>query len=230
MRIRPLHFVSAIIVVLAIITACPSAQAQKEFPPPQGKGRVVVVVSGAGGVDHYEKVSQAIAALGYDAVLFDGATMEGTHGEALKSAIPQALAMPHALPGKVALVGFSVGGGIALAYGAQWPDQVAVVILWYPVTSVIRDPLGFASRLKVPVLMFAGESDNGPSLRLRECCKVSTAHSLADAAKAANQPFDLFTYPGAEHDFVRGEKHYNPAADMDAFEKTTAKLKESLGS
>jgi dienelactone hydrolase len=229
LRIRRLHFGSAIIATVAIISASPCAQAQKEIPPPQGKGRVVVVSSGAGGVDHYETVSRAIAALGYDVVLYDGSAMEGTHGAALKNAIPQALQMPHALPGKVALVGFSVGGGISLAYGTQWPDQVAVVILWYPVTSVIKDIPGFASRLKVPVLMFAGESDNGPSSRLKDCCLIGTAHSLAAAATAANQPFDLFTYPGAEHDFVQGEKHYNPAAYTDAFNKMAAKLKESLG-
>ena len=32
----------------------PISRAQKEFPPPQGKGRVVVVSSGASGPEHYE--------------------------------------------------------------------------------------------------------------------------------------------------------------------------------
>src|ERR1700735_2585838 len=102
MRARHLHFVSAIIAVLAVISISSLARAQKEFPPPQGKGRVVVVASGASGMDHYETVSKAIAALGYDVVLYDGNSMEGTKGAALKEAIPQALQMPHALPGKVA--------------------------------------------------------------------------------------------------------------------------------
>ena len=224
MRIRPLHFASAIIATLAIITVSPCAQAQKEFPPPQGKGRVVVVSSGASGADHYETVSRAIAALGYDVVLYDGNAMEGTHGAALKDAIPQALQMPHALPGKVALVGFSLGGGISLAYGTQWPDQVAVVIVWYPLTSVLKDIPGFASRLKVPVLMFAGESDT-----YKNCCLIGTARSLAAAATAANQPFELFTYPKTDHDFVQGGSHYNPTSHRDAFDRTAAKLKEYLG-
>jgi dienelactone hydrolase len=224
LRICPLHFASAFIAIVAIITMAPSAQAQKEIAPPQGKGRVVLISSGASGPDHYETVSRAIAALGYDVVLYDGNSMEGTRGAALKDAIPQALRMPHALPGKVALVGFSLGGGISLAYGTQWPDQVAVVIVWYPLTSVFKDIPGLASRLKVPVLMFAGESDT-----YKDCCLIGTARSLGAAATAAGHPFELFTYPKTDHDFVQGGSHYNPTAYKDALDKTAAKLKEFLG-
>jgi dienelactone hydrolase len=223
--IRPLRVASAVIGALAVMSVSSVAAGPKEIPPPQGKGRVVVVSSGASGPSHYETVSKAIAALGYDVVLYDGNSMEGTKGAALKDAIPQALQMPHALPGKVALVGFSLGGGISLAYGTQWPDQVAVVIVWYPLTSVLKDIPGFASRLKVPVLMFAGESDT-----YKDCCLIGTARSLGAAAAAAGQPFELFTYPKTEHDFVQGGANYNPAAHKDAFDKTAAKLKEFLGS
>ena len=45
-------------------------------------------------MEHYETVSKAIAALGYDVVLYDGNAMEGTKGAALKDAIPQALQTP----------------------------------------------------------------------------------------------------------------------------------------
>ena len=121
-------------VLVAVFLTVP-ALAQEEFPPPQGMGRVVVVASGQLGADAYRPITQEIAKLGYDAVLFDGNKLEGTRGQALKDAIPKALAMPHALPGKVALVGFSLGGGIALFYGAGWSDQVATTIVWYPLTS-----------------------------------------------------------------------------------------------
>jgi dienelactone hydrolase len=198
--------------------------AQQEFPPPQGKGRVVVVASGLSGPAHYATVSREIAQLGFDVVLFDGSAMEGTHGEALKTAIAQAHGMPHALPGKVALVSFSAGGGISLYYGTQWPDDVAGAVLWYPATTFIKDVPGWASRLKVPVLMFAGEKDT-----YRECCTVMQAHALADAAKAANQPFELITYPKTEHDFVKGGSHYNAEVYNDAMQRTAARLKELLG-
>lgn len=210
--------------ILAFGASVSLVRAQQEFPPPQGKGRVVVVVSGMSGAAHYEAAARDIAALGYDAVLFDGNPMEGTHGDALKAAIVQAQAMPHALPGKVGLVGFSLGGGLSLYYGTQWPDLVAGAALWYPATTFIKDVPGWAERLKVPVLMFAGEKDT-----FRGCCLVGTAHTLADAAKAGGKAFELITYPKTEHDFVKGGGHYNAQAYSDALQRTAERLKEYLG-
>lgn len=207
-----------------VVVACTVVSAQQEFPPPQGRGPVVVVASGLSGVSHYEKVSRDIAALGYDAVLFDGSAMEHTQGQAVHAAILQAQQMPHALPGKVVLVGFSAGGGESLYYASQWPDLVAGIIVWFPANSFIKNVSGFADRLQVPVLMFAGEKDHYRN----NCCTADGARTLAAAAKAAGKPFELFTYDKAEHDFVRDGAHYNAAADTDAFQKTADKLKQWL--
>lgn len=170
-------------------------------------------------------MAKDIAAMGYDVVLYDSNTMRNSNGEALKTAIQQAQGMPHALPGKVAVVGFSAGGGLAIYYAAQWPDLVTGIVAWYPATTFIKDVPGWAGRLKVPVLMFAGESD-----KFEDCCLIGTAHTLADAAKSANQPFELFTYPKTEHDFVKGGSHYKAESYSDALQKTEVKLKELLGS
>jgi dienelactone hydrolase len=213
----------AMLAVTTLTAAAPAAMAQQEFAPPQGKGRVVVVVSGLSGSEHYTPAARDIAALGYDAVLFDGDAMEGTHGEALKSAILQAQQMPHALPGKVAVVGFSAGGGLAIYYATQWPDLVAGVVAWYPATTFIKDVPGWAGRLKVPVLMFAGEKDT-----YRKCCLIETAHTVADAATAAGAKFELVTYPKTEHDFVKGGSHYNAESYADAMQRTGARLKDLL--
>jgi dienelactone hydrolase len=209
--------------IALLITAAGIAWSQQEFPPPEGKARVVVIASGMSGPEHYTTVAREIAQLGYDVVLFDGNPMEGTHGEALKTAIQQAQQMPHALPGKVALVSFSLGGGLSLYYGTQWPDLVSGVVAWYPATTFIKDVPGFAARLKVPVLMFAGEKDT-----YRDCCTVDKARTLASAATAAQQPFELVTYPNTDHDFIKGGKHYNAQAYSDAFAKTAAALKQDL--
>jgi len=99
----------------------------KSFRRRRGKAASCRVV-GRVRPQHYVEVSQEIAKLGYDVVLFDGNAEEGTHGAGLTSAIEQAAAMPHALPGKVALVGFSLGGGESLYYGSQLPDRVAGVV------------------------------------------------------------------------------------------------------
>ena len=213
---------AAILGVLAgLAIASSAAHAQQEFPPPQGKGRVVVLASGTSGPAHYTTVAREIAELGYDVVLYDGNQMLGTHGDGVKANILEAQQMPHALPGKVALVGFSLGAGMYLYFASQWPDLVAGEVLWYPMNNFIHDPPGFASRLKVPLLAFAGAKDryhNG-------CCMVDMDSKLAAASTAAGKSFQLIVYPDAEHDFVKGEDHYNPKLYGDAFKRMGDALK-----
>ena len=211
--------------VLMWLTATSVARAQQEFPPPQGKGRVVVVASGLTGPEHDTVVSREIALLGYDVVLFDGNAMQGTHGDGVKTAIQQAQQMPHALPGKVALVGFSLGGGMFLYYGAQWPDLVSGAVLWYPLNNFIHDVPGFASRLKVPLLVFAGAKDRYHD----ECCLADKDSTLAAASAAAGKTFKLIVYPDADHDFVKGGDHYNPKDYSDAFKRMADRLKMFSG-
>jgi dienelactone hydrolase len=170
------------------------------------------------------EVASDIAKLGYDVVLFDANAVKGTHGEGVKTAIQQALSMPHALAGKVALVGFSSGGGASLYYGAQWPDQVAVVVVWYPANSFIRNLPGFIDRLQVPVVTFAGGQDHF----LNGCCTADRDTALQAAAKGAGKPFDLTIYPDANHDFAKGGSNYNAKDYEDALQRTAEALKMHL--
>ncbi len=213
-----------VVAFLAALTLASHVYAQQEFPPPDGKGHVVVLVSGTLGPKHDEAFARALAKLGYDVVLFDGNQMVGRYIQSLKGAIDQAQQMPHALPGKVALIGLSLGGGICLGFGIMWPDQVAVDIVWYPATSTFHDVPGLANRIRVPVLMFAGESDT-----FQDCCLISTARALASAATAAHRPFELVTYPKTDHDFIEGGTHYNEKSYKDALNRTAARLKEVFG-
>jgi dienelactone hydrolase len=215
---------SLIALLLAAAAFVPYALAQQEFPPPQGNGRVVVLVSGTAGPKHDKEFAQAIAALGYDVALFDGNKMEGKGFAGIRFAIEQAKQMPHAVPGKVALIGLSLGGGIALAYGSLMPNEVAVDIVWYPATGFFSRFPGFARRIRVPVLMFAGESDT-----YRDCCLISTARAIAAAAEAAKVPFELVTYPKTGHDFIVGGSNYNPKSYKDALDRTAARLKAAFG-
>ena len=216
---------AAVLGVFSGLVSTQVARAQEEFPPPQGRGRVVVLSSGMSGPEHYTTVAREIAQLGYDVVLFDGNTMEGTHGAGVKTAILQAQQMPHAIPGKVALVGFSLGGGMSLYYGTQWPDLVSGAVLWYPANSFIHDIPGFVSRLKVPVTVFVGNRDH----YRHNCCTASGDRVLAEASTGAGLPFQLITYPDAAHDFVKGGDNYDPADYADAFRRTAKCLREYLG-
>jgi len=215
---------SLIVVLVLAVALVPRAVAQQEYPPPQGNGHVVVLISGTAGPEHDKDFAQAVAVLGYDVTVFDGNAMEGKGAAALRSAIAQARQMPHALPGKVALIGLSLGGGLALAYGALMPNDVAVDIVWYPATGFFLRLPGFASRIRVPVLMFAGEADT-----YRDCCLITTARALAAAAVAAKVPFELVTYPKTGHDFIVGGSNYNPPSYQDALDRTAARLKAAFG-
>jgi len=211
--------------VLLGLAAVPVARAQQEFPPPQGKGRVVVLASGMSGPARYTIVAREIAELGYDVVLYDGGQILGVRGDGARANILEAQRMPHALPGKVALVGFSLGGGMYLYFATQWPDLVSGAVLWYPGNSFIHDPPAFASRLKVPVLLFAAAKDhyrNG-------CCSADLDGALAKASAAAGKPFSLIVYPDADHDFVKGGDNYNPKDYSDAFRRMADALKAYLG-
>ncbi len=81
---------------------------------PQGKGHVVVFVSGMAGPKHDKALAEDITALGYDVVVYDGHKIVAGQGEALRAAIEQAEQMPHALPGKVAVVGISLAADAAV--------------------------------------------------------------------------------------------------------------------
>jgi dienelactone hydrolase len=224
-------FMSTIVKVASIVAAfawlafAADAHAGQEFPPPQGKGRIVMMASGMSGPDHYTQVAKDIAALGYDVVLFDGNAMEGTHGAGVVSAMQEAAQAPHGLPGKMALVGFSLGGGMVLYYGAQHSDVAAGAVVWYPANAFIKDAPGFAGRLAMPLVMFAGEADH-----YRDgCCTADKDRELAAAAIAAGKSVELTTYPGADHDFVKGGAHYQPKAYADALQKTATALKAYFG-
>lgn len=221
----------SLMATLFAVLALQPATAQEEIPPPSGgKARLVVVLSGATGSGNYRTISSRIAALGYDVVLFDSnAIIKGRQGrslsEATAAAIEQARKMPHALPGKVALVGFSQGGGMALGYGpTALTDQVAVVAAWYPQTSEFKDVPGWAARVRAPVVMFAGTADE-----YKFCCMIAKAQEIASAAKAANAPFELTTYPGIRHGFSIPGSDYNAGATDDALARTAAALKRYLG-
>ena len=216
---------AAVVVGLAFLCApISAARAQAEFPPPQGKGPVVVVISGQGGAARYQPAAQQVAALGYDAILVDGNDMEGSHGQALKTVVQQAQNAAHGRPGKVGVVGFSLGGGESLAYASRWPDLVSVVVVWYPATSGIHDPAALARGIKVPVLMFAGESDT-----YKSCCLIGTARALEAAASAQHAPLELVTYPRTEHDFIFPGRQYNATATSDSWQRARIMLGQYLG-
>ena len=201
---------------------------QKEYVPKAGTGRVVVVVSGQTGASNYTSISQDFADAGYDTVLVDGNDLwiKGGGGNALlQGVIARAQASPHAVPGKVGVVCFSLGGAVGLTYAARLPDQVATVVAMYPLTNFIKDPVDFVGKIKVPVLMLAGTADTYHS-----CCVIDKARELADAAKANPDVAPLFVlheYEGADHGFNMNTSHQR-ALVSDSRDRAIAQLRQYL--
>jgi dienelactone hydrolase len=110
-----LHRILAVAICIVTLAGLPAGA--EEFAPPSGRGRVVIMLSGQSGTEQYRQIAGIVAGLGYDVLLLDTKALMGTHGQALRDAIAVAQHGPHAIPGKVGFVGFSLGGGLAIEYG-----------------------------------------------------------------------------------------------------------------
>lgn len=202
--------------------------AEIDLPPPSGAGRVVIVISGIDGTGPYRDYAEKIAKLGYYAVVINGKAIlaeDGQGGERLQKAIAKAQGSPGALPGKIAVIGFSLGGGGALDYAERQPDAVAVVIAYYPFTGFIAkttDMRAFVANFQVPLVAFAGGKD-----AYNNCCVLETIKSMEATAKELNKPMDLVVYPNAEHNFIKGATYRADDAD-DAWHRTADALHRYL--
>ncbi|MDQ2735345.1 MAG: dienelactone hydrolase family protein [Pseudomonadota bacterium] len=180
-------------------------------------------MSGAGGSQRYVSSAKLLANLGYDVVLLDGNRFGDDTAAALKQAVEESTKSEHALAGKAGVIGCSLGGGKVLTYATRRPEQVAVVVAMFPKTSDIADVNDYAAQFKVPVLMLAGEADT-----YLNCCLIGTARAIAAAAAKGTTPFQLVTYPGADHDFVVPGRFFNSSVSADAWVKTASTLKQYL--
>jgi dienelactone hydrolase len=226
--------VIAIMLFVCVSQVCAQERlpSQKEFVPPNGKGRVVVVISGQTGPGSYAYFAKDIAGQGYDTVLVDGNALwkkgfwnSGAGWPLLKGVIARAQQSPHALPGKAAVIGFSLGGAPSLAYATRTPDSVSAVVAYYPATYFITNPGDFVSKMKVPTLMFPGVLDT-----YKKCCLIETARKLAEAANARKIPLRVVEYPDAAHGWaIKYSKEWRGNDAADAFRRTLEHLRENSG-
>jgi dienelactone hydrolase len=144
---------------------------QEGFLPKSHKGPVVVVISGQDGVANYRGFAAQVAGLGYFTVLIDGKailTPQQDGAQNLRTVIYKAQGSDKAVAGKVAVIGLSQGGGGVLAYAVAMPDIISMAVVYYPATSWIKEPHGVVNRIRLPILVLAGEKD-----RYINCCLSS---------------------------------------------------------
>ncbi len=227
-----MKFLAALVLLTALTVSVAQAQPYgpplEHFPPKSGKpAPVVVLLSGASGTTNYRYYGTDVAELGYYAVLVDGNAILSrvVDGEwNLRQVIANAQATPNALPGKVFVVGFSQGGGGALAHAVVMPELVSGAVAYYPAISFASGNLpGLAARIKVPVLVLAGEAD-----RFNNCCLIEHMRELDAAAKAKQVPLELVSYRGAGHGFNMWGNAYQPSTTADAWRRTREMLAKHL--
>ncbi len=210
-RFRKLAFLA-----FAVLACAGNTEVRHEHFSPAGKGLSLVLVSGAFGEGAYRAQARRMAALGYDVLLVDSRDLVGLEEVGLKAVIEHARTSPHALPGKVGMIGFSLGGGQLLAHAAAWQDEVSAIVVMYPATVSLGDPGELAKAIRVPVLLLAGDAD-----RMGDCCAIERARAIAAAARARQAPLELRAYPGTGHDFVvEGTDGFNRFVAANAWYRT----------
>lgn len=204
--------------------------------PPAGKGAALIVLQEYWGlVPHVLDVTDRFAAAGFVAVAPDL-----YHGEVAKSpdaadkmlmalniaraatdmrAAADFLLAHHAVTSKKAgILGFCMGGQLALYAGMEHPDRFAAVVDFYGIhPKVTIDP----QRVKVPVLGHFGRKDDGvPGAKV---------DSLAKAVRDAGGSFTAHHYDAGHAFFndTRPNRYSKPDADV-AWERTLAFLKEKV--
>lgn len=225
-----LRKVVAVLLLFSGLVALTHAQEvpREVFTPPAGKGPSVVVLSGQSGPNAYRYFSARLADIGYAVSLVDGKNiLFRTHGDLdpvgqanLVKAIAAASKDPTSSSDKVAVVGFSLGGGGALQWGASLVDQVSAIVAYYPAVSGRgQDMRQFAAVMQVPVLVLAGALD-----RYSNCCLVETMRTLEEEARLAKANFELHVYDQADHGFNLYGRTHSDAESKDAWTRTTAFL------
>ena len=198
--------------------------AQTAYPPPGGKGPIVLLLSGHSGPDYYQPIAAAVARLGYYAVLLDGKdilTREQDGRGNLRQAIARAQASPYALSDKTAMTGFSQGGGAALVHAADMPEVVSAVVAYYPQTNFVADASLIARRFQVPVLILAGQRDT-----YHNCCLIESMRAIERGARERSAVFELVVYPYAEHGFnLQRSAYYRGDDEADAWKRTVDMLR-----
>jgi carboxymethylenebutenolidase len=202
--------------------------------PGDGGPGVVVIQEWWGLVDHIKKVADRVAAAGFVALAPDlyGGRTTGEPDEAGKAMmeleLPQAardmggafdhlLADPHVEPKRIGVVGFCMGGTLALMLATIRP--VDAVVDYYGGPLKARAEI---DKIRAPVLgHFAADDDWASQDRARE---------LEDRLTRGGVESDFHTYPGARHAFfndTRPEVH-DPEAAALSWERTIQFLHEYL--
>ena len=196
---------------------------------------VVLIQEWWGLVPHIEEVARRFARSGFVALapdLYHGEKSEEPD-EARKlamsldrnRAIQEIIAaaqylkeMDQVSPKWMGLVGWCMGGGLALSTSAYSADFAAVVAFY-------GKPLGpfDVPKIQAPILGLYAEHDHG--------IPVEDVHTFEQQLEEYRLPHEIIIYPGTQHAFFNDSRPeiYDDRAARDAWDRTLAWLRQYLG-
>lgn len=204
--------------------------------PASGRGPGLIVIQEWWGlVEHIKAVADRFAEAGFVSLapdLYHGQTTKSPDqagkmlmalnideaGKDMRGAADYLLQSGKVTSKKVGILGFCMGGQLALYAGMQYPDRIAAVVDFYGIhPHVTIEP----TRVKVPVLGHFGRTDTSvPEDRVNQ---------LAAAVKKVGGSFEVHVYD-AGHAFFNDTRPeaYSAAAAKLAWERTLPFLKEHV--
>lgn len=204
--------------------------------PSSGAGPGVIVVQEWWGlVDHIKVLCDRFAAEGFVALAPDLYHGERTTspdqagkllmalniagaGQDMRGAAEFLRAHGAVKPKKVGILGFCMGGQLALYAGQEFPDVIDAVVDFYGIHPKVEI---VPARVKVPVLGHFATRDKGTPME--------SVQALADACRKAGGSFELHAYE-ADHAFFNDTRPqvYDGAAATLAFARTLTFLRKAL--
>jgi carboxymethylenebutenolidase len=122
--------------------------------------------------------------------------------------------------GTVGVIGFCMGGQLALLTGTVAPDEVAAVVDMYGIHPAVKPDY---SKMKAVVLaLFAGKDGSNPP---------ESREALAKELEAAGVRYTMDVYPDCDHAFMNEQRTdaYNKEAAEDAWSRILPFFRENLG-
>lgn len=205
--------------------------------PTNGNGSAVVVIQEWWGlVDHIKDVCDRFAASGFMALapdLFDGqksrepdeagkymmALEIGAASKKMSGAVDELLRRTGSL--RVGVVGFCMGGGLALVLAANRPDAVAAVAPFYGVIPWPEAVPDYTKMFAAVQGHYAEHDDFSPP---------SVSRALESHLTELGKDVELFIYPGTHHAFFNDTRPevYDADASVQAWDRLVPFLQEHL--
>lgn len=205
--------------------------------PEAGQGPGVIVIQEWWGlVGHIKSVADRFAEAGFVALAPDfyhgkhtdepdeaGSLMMALNIEdashVIESAVERLLSMPEVAGSKIGVVGFCMGGQLAM-FAAGQDKRIGACVNFYGIHPNVHPNF---DEILAPVLGFFAEHDDYAS--------PAAVAKLSETLHAYGVAHTFTTYPGTHHAFFNDERPqvYNAEAAADAWEKTVAFFREKLG-